>query len=85
MGRPNRVNRRATMRNEIVFIDFPATVSLDGGIVRFNLASGGETIRCAMSPSNFLQSFGNAAEVAHECILPERGGAEIIPFPRAAH
>jgi hypothetical protein len=58
-----------------VLVEAPAEIRWDGGMVKFDLTSGDETIHYAMSANHFLASFRRAAEVAHEW---RGGGAEIV-------
>lgn len=67
---PREADRMPSEKNAdssaIVYVNGPVRFWLDGELVVFEMPSGTKIVSGVMSASNFIESFGRAAEVAHQ-------------------
>lgn len=72
------------MDGEVVFIDGPIELQLDGGIVRAKVTSGQRHFIFVATVSDFLESFARGAEIAHQWTV-SNGGGTVVPLRKPAH
>lgn len=63
----------------VAFIDEPASFRLAGDFVYFDLPTGTACISGVMHAENFIESFGRAAEIAHQWSARRYGS--VVKFP----
>jgi hypothetical protein len=78
------------MDGEVIFIDGPIELELDGPIVRARVRSGQRTLIFVATVNDFLESFARGAQIAHQwtvdtatdTVVPIRGPGHSSRRPR---
>lgn len=68
----------------VVYIEGAARFWLDGDVVLFKLTTGEKVVCGAMSASDFIESFGRAADIAHQWSGEHYSGSRVRSHSRVS-